>query len=258
MQNQCHGVLTDFFGIAHTSAGHQENTKRGSEETTKEECDNRGSVIESTISSNDQNDRNGNDSNSPCAESDSACKPVPEMDSKSINGECPDEVSEIGSKNSNDDSRGSSEEMPRIGTKGSSDDNSECADRSSPRAVLDISVSGSVDSDDSTSVEQSAESNHNVQWRNLISGLILRRKKPMGRAVTFPQRSKSRGFRGYLERMRSGKNQMDCSAIAPEILPEIGKWRPSWRSFDYEELCTATDRFSSGNMQSCTLHCCCE
>jgi hypothetical protein len=116
-----------------------------------------------------------------------------------------------------------------------------------------MSVSGSVDSDDSASVEQSAESNHNTQWRNLISGLILRRKKSMGRAVTFPQRSKSRGLRGYLERMRSGRNQMDCSAIAPEILPEIGKWRPSWRSFDYEELCAATDRFSPGNMLSCTL-----
>ncbi|GJN39042.1 hypothetical protein PR202_gb28136 [Eleusine coracana subsp. coracana] len=36
--------------------------------------------------------------------------------------------------------------------------------------------------------------------------------------------------------------------IAPEILPEIGKWRPSWRNFDYDELCAATDRFSSENL----------
>jgi len=222
----------------------QENIKSNPDETTKEDCDNGGSVIEATVSSEDLNDRHDSDSNSQCAESNGACKPIPEMSSKSINGECASEVPEMRSKSSNDDNSGSTDEMPTIGTKSSSDDNSECADRSSPRAVLDMSVSGSVDSDDSASVEQPAESNHHMQWRNLISGLILRRKKSMGRAVTFPQRSKSRGLRGYLERMRSGKNQMDCSTIAPEILPEIGKWRPSWRSFDYEELCAATDRFS--------------
>ncbi|CAL5039813.1 unnamed protein product [Urochloa decumbens] len=228
------------------SAGEdQENTKSGSDEANKEDCDKCGSEIEATISGEDLNDNHGSDSNSQCAESDGVHKQVPEMGSKSSNGECPHEVLEMGSKSSNDDNSGSADEMLGIGTKSSSDDNSECPDRSSPRAVLDISVSGSLDSDDSSSVEQSTESNHNVQWRNLISGLILRRKKSMGRAVTFPQRSKSRGLRGYLERMRSGKNQMDCSAIAPEILPEIGKWRPSWRSFDYEELCAATDRFSS-------------
>ncbi|WVZ79206.1 hypothetical protein U9M48_026812, partial [Paspalum notatum var. saurae] len=144
------------------------------------------------------------------------------MGSKSSNGECTDQVPRIRSKSSNDDESGSADEMPGALSKSSSDDNIECADRrGSPRAVLDISVSGSVDSDDSASDEQSARSNHNVQWRNLIGGLILRRKKSMGRAVT---------------------------AIAPEILPEIGKWRPSWRSFDYEELCAATDRFSPAHV----------
>ncbi|PUZ59605.1 hypothetical protein GQ55_4G055800 [Panicum hallii var. hallii] len=237
-------LLKDLPGSSDKEGEDQENIKSKPDETAKEDCDNGGSVIEATVSSEDLNDRHGGDSNSQCAESNGACKPVPEMSSKSVNGECAGEVPEMGSKSSNDDNSGSTDEMPRIGTKSSSDDNSDCADRSSPRAVLDMSVSGSVDSDDSASVEQSAESNHNTQWRNLISGLILRRKKSMGRAVTFPQRSKSRGLRGYLERMRSGKNQMDCSAIAPEILPEIGKWRPSWRSFDYEELYAATDRFS--------------
>ncbi|WVZ79063.1 hypothetical protein U9M48_026690 [Paspalum notatum var. saurae] len=213
------------------SAGEdQDSTKRHSDETANDDCDNGGSVMEATVSTEDLNDRHGSDSNGQRAESDGASNQMPEMGSRSSNG----------------DESGSTDEMPGALSKSSSDDNSECADRrGSPRAVLDISVSGSVDSDDSASVEQSAESNHNVQWRNLISGLILRRKKSMGRAVTFPQRSKSRGLRGYLERMRSGKNQMDCSTIAPEILPEIGKWRPSWRSFDYEELWAATDRFSS-------------
>ncbi|RLM56024.1 receptor-like cytosolic serine/threonine-protein kinase RBK1 isoform X1 [Panicum miliaceum] len=237
-------LLKDLPGSSDKEGEDQENIKSNLDETAKEDCDNGGSVIEATVSSEDLNDRHGGDSNSQCAESNGACKPMPEMSSKSVNGECAGEVPEMGSKSSNDDNSGSTDEMPRIGTKSNSDDNSDCADRSSPRAVLDMSVSGSVDSDDSASVEQSAESNHNVQWRNLISGLILRRKKSMGRAVTFPQRSKSRGLRGYLERMRSGKNQMDCSAIAPEVLPEIGKRRPSWRSFDYEELCAATDRFS--------------
>ena len=72
----------------------------------------------------------------------------------------------------------------------------------------------------------------------------------MARAVTFPQRSKSTGLKRYLGRMRSGRNQIDCSAIAPKIFPESEKWRPSWRSFDYDELCAATDRFSSGNMHT--------
>jgi hypothetical protein len=238
------------------SAGEDEgNTETESDESTKEDCDEDcdygRSIIEATVSSEDLNDKG--DSNSQCAESDGACNQLPETGSESSNVECADEVPQIRSKSSNDEDNGCADEMPGTLSKSCSNDSSECADRSSPRAVLDISVSGSMDSDDSVSVEQSAESNHNVQWRNLISSLILRRKKSMGRAVTFPQRSKSRGIRGYLERMRSGKNQMDCSAIAPEILPEIGKWRPSWRSFDYNELCAATDSFSSGNMLSCTL-----
>lgn len=231
------------------SAGEdEENAETESDESTKGDCDYGGSVIEATVSSEDLNDRHAGDSNSQCAESDGACNQVPETGSESSNVECADEVPQIRSKSSNDEDSGCADEMPGTLSKSSSNDSSECADRSSPRAVLDISVSGSMDSDDSVSVEQSAESNHNVQWRNLISSLILRRKKSMGRAVAFPQRSKSRGLRGYLERMRSGKNQMDCSAIAPEILPEIGKWRPSWRSFDYNELCAATDSFSSEKM----------
>lgn len=239
-------LLKDLLASSDKEEEDKENSKSDSDKMTNEDCDNGGSVMEATVSSEDVNDRSGRDSNSQSAESDGACNQMPGMGSMSSSGECADEVPRTRSKNSNDDESGSADEMPGAPSKSCSNENSECADRGgSPRAVLDISVSGSVDSDDSASVEQSAESNQNVQWRNLISALILRRKKSMGRAATFPQRSKSRGLRGYLQRMRSGKNQMDCSAIAPEILPEIGKWRPSWRSFDYEELCAATDRFSS-------------
>ncbi|KAL6603118.1 hypothetical protein ACP70R_043479 [Stipagrostis hirtigluma subsp. patula] len=237
----------------------QEIAERNADEMTNEDCDNSGSVIEATESSGVLNDRHNGDSNSQCGEFDGSSKEVPELGSKNssddiTNEDCLGEnlndlhSSESSSSSHCGESDGGSKEVPEMGSNRSSDENSDCAERSSPRAVLDISVSGSVDSDDNSSVEQSAESNHNVQWRDLIKGLILRRKKSMARAVTFPQRSKSKGLRGYLERMRSGKNQMDCSAIAPEILPEIGKWRPSWRSFDYDELCAATDRFSSENL----------
>lgn len=240
-------LLKDLLASSSDKEGEdEESTKTQSDESTRGDCDNGGSVA--ALSSEDVNDRHGSDSNSQCAESDGACSQVPGTGSKSSNDECGAEVPQTGSKSSNDEDDGCADEMPGALSKSSSNDSSECADRSSPRAVLDISVSGSMDSDDSVSVEQSAESNQNVQWRNLISSLILRRKKSMGSAVTFPQRPKSKGLRGYLERMRSGKNQMDCSAIAPEILPQIGKWRPSWRSFDYNELCAATDSFGSEKM----------
>jgi hypothetical protein len=253
----------------------QENTKRASDEMTNQDCNNGGAVTEATISSEDLSDGRGSDSNSQCAESNGAGKEAPETGSMiniKDNNECiaevpemsskaskventADQVPETDSRSNNDDNGGCANEMPEMSSKSSSDGNSDCDDRSSPRAVLDISVSGSVDSDDSSSVEQSIVSNHNVQWRNLIRGLILGKKKSMDRAVTFPQRSKSRGLKGYLERMRSGKNQMECSAIAPEILPEIGKWRPSWRNFDYDEICAATDRFNSGNMRALLYFC---
>lgn len=196
----------------------QEEGRRSSGERVDEDCGSCGSVTDDAVLNEDPGEGHVCDSSGQCAGSDGGSKEVPEIYSKS----------------------------------GGNDENSECTDQSSPRAVLDISVSGSVDSDESSSVEQPAVPSRSVQplqWRNLISGLILSRKKLMARAVTFPQRSKSTGLKRYLGRMRSGKNQMDCSAIAPEIFPEIEKWRPSWRSFDYDELCAATDRFSSGNMQ---------
>lgn len=191
----------------------QEESKRSPSELADEDCDNSGSVTAAPAPSEDPSEEHSSDSSNQCAGSDGGAKEVPEMDSK-----------------------------------GSNYDNSECIDQSSPRAVLDISVSGSVDSDENSSAEQTAEPSRSLHWRNLVGGLILSRKKLMARAVTFPQRSKSSGLKRYLGRIRSGRNQIDCSAIAPEIFPEIEKWRPSWRSFDYDELCAATDRFSSDNL----------
>uniref|UniRef100_M8CBH4 non-specific serine/threonine protein kinase n=1 Tax=Aegilops tauschii TaxID=37682 RepID=M8CBH4_AEGTA len=270
------GSAEEVQGVA------QEESRRSSGETADVGCGNSGLAADAAVLSEDPSEGHSSESSSSqCAGSDGDDKEVPEMCSKS----------------------------------GGNDENSECTDQSSPRAVLDISVSGSVDSDESSSVEQPAVPSRSVQplqwrnlisgiilsrkklmaravtfpqrskstglkrswggcgaartrwtaahrprssrdreprqplkWRNLISGIILGRKKLMARAVTFPQRSKSTGLKRYLGRMRSGKNQMDCSAIAPEIFPEIEKWRPSWRSFDYDELCAATDRFSSDNL----------
>lgn len=211
---------------------HQENTIRDSDEAKNEDCSNSGSVTEAVVSSEEPSDRSSTE----------------EPSDRSSTEEPSDSSSGGDSSSQSADSDGGSKEAPKMDSKAGNDDSSECTDQSSPRAVLDISVSGSVDSDESSSVEQPVESNHNTQWRNLISGLILRRRKSMARAGTFPQRTKTTGLKRYLERMRSGKNQIDCGAIAPEILPEISKWRPSWRSFDYSELCAATDKFSSENL----------
>lgn len=219
---------------------HQENTIRDSDEAKNEDCSNSGSVTEAVVSSEEPSDRSSTE----------------EPSDRSSTEEPSDSSSGGDSSSQSADSDGGSKEAPKMDPKAGNDDSSECTDQSSPRAVLDISVSGSVDSDESSSVEQPVESNHNTQWRNLISGLILRRRKSMARAGTFPQRTKTTGLKRYLERMRSGKNQIDCGAIAPEILPEISKWRPSWRSFDYSELCAATDKFSSGDMQNLLLCCC--
>uniref|UniRef100_A0A0E0E4W3 non-specific serine/threonine protein kinase n=1 Tax=Oryza meridionalis TaxID=40149 RepID=A0A0E0E4W3_9ORYZ len=174
---------------------HQENTIRDSDEAKNEDCSNSGSVTEAVVSSEEPSDRSST-----------------EEPSDRSSTEEPSDSSSGGDSNSQSaDSDGGSKEAPKMDSKAGNDDSSECTDQSSPRAVLDISVSGSVDSDESSSVEEPAESNHNTQ-------------------------------------MRSGKNQIDCGAIAPEILPEISKWRPSWRSFDYSELCAATDKFSSENL----------
>lgn len=114
---------------------------------------------------------------------------------------------------------------------------------SSPRCVLEIPVSG-VDSDNSSSSNGSSSSSadHGAQWRNLIGVL---RKKSMRRLSTFPLTSSEiykRNLSRKLARIRSAEDGIRDY--------EKGKkgavWKPSWRSFEYEELAAATDNFSSG------------
>ncbi|MQL72235.1 hypothetical protein Taro_004585 [Colocasia esculenta] len=135
------------------------------------------------------------------------------------------------------------------------------SDQSSPRAVLDIPVSGSADSDSSSSCSGGAEAtgtdgspleSHSHQWRALISGL-LQRKRSMRRLSTFPPAAASaapRSLRRRLQRERSA--EFDTGGGGPPPLaaasPHLVRWKPTWRSFEYKELAAATDGFSSENL----------
>ncbi|XP_020102446.1 receptor-like cytosolic serine/threonine-protein kinase RBK1 isoform X2 [Ananas comosus] len=157
------------------------------------------------------------------------------------------------------------EEGIKESSRAETDDNieKENADQTSPRAVLEIPIS-SADSDSGSSIEISPSDRsaspegpvlepHNSQWRNLIGGLILRKKKSMMRLSTFPPLTSSSGVRRCLERIRSGRNHnnnlenVKQFKFTPKI-EDIGKWRPSWRSFDYQELAAATDGFSPDSL----------
>lgn len=124
-------------------------------------------------------------------------------------------------------------------------------DQTSPRAVLEIPVSG-TDSDHSSSSSCSSSStnrsiperstikqSHGLQWKNLIDTW---KKKSVRRFSTIPMLTSSdtsrRGLRRKLARIRSADDRIDCGE---ELVI-----KPSWRSFDYEELAAATDNFSSG------------
>ncbi|GJM97750.1 hypothetical protein PR202_ga14702 [Eleusine coracana subsp. coracana] len=89
----------------------QGNTTRASDEMSNEDCENGGSVIEATISSEDLNEGHGSDSNSQCAESDGACKEVSEM-------ELQDQYER--KLSNNDDNSGCADEMPEMSSTSSS------------------------------------------------------------------------------------------------------------------------------------------
>lgn len=115
------------------------------------------------------------------------------------------------------------------------------SDNSSPRCVLEIPISG-VDSDSSSSSSNGSSissADHGLQWKNLIRVL---RKKSMRRLSTFPLASSEiyrRSLSRKLARIRSAEDGIGD-------YEERTVWKPSWRSFDYEELAAATDNFSSG------------
>lgn len=138
------------------------------------------------------------------------------------------------------------------------DDNiSNSSDQNSPRGVLQIPIS-SADSDGDGSGSSSSDispgnpsiapdgtvlESHSLQWRTLIGGFILRKKRCMMRLSTFPP-AMAAGL--GLQGTQSEKDRMESG----EITAEIGRGRPSWRSFDYQELAAATDNFSPGKISS--------
>ncbi|RWW74184.1 hypothetical protein BHE74_00017896 [Ensete ventricosum] len=127
------------------------------------------------------------------------------------------------------------------------------SDQNSPRGVLEISTS-SAESDGNSSSSSSETSSldrsiapcgtglesHSVQWRNLIAGFIMRKKRSITRLSTFPPATGRSSLRRALERIRSSKDGTESG----RIVVEVKMARPSWRSFAYEELAAATDGFS--------------
>ncbi|KAJ4733333.1 Protein kinase family protein [Rhynchospora pubera] len=121
-------------------------------------------------------------------------------------------------------------------------------------ATLDTSTKSSISTDfNTTNVDQSFISKSKPprdasgQWRSLISGLMLRKKKskPMARAETFPPTTGARrspNLKWCLERLKNAREDK-MAAIMPEE-----RFRPSWRNFDYQELIDATEGFSQENL----------
>ncbi|ONK65849.1 uncharacterized protein A4U43_C06F1600 [Asparagus officinalis] len=140
-----------------------------------------------------------------------------------------------GSEESSDVLLGSDEEKKSASSKEELTD-----DQNSPRGVLENS-SSSTDSDSGSSSDLSClERSSSSHWRSLFGGL-LRKKKPMMRFSTFPPILGS----SSLERIGSDESEkMESGEFQEEIL----KGRPSWRSFDYQELGVATDNFSPGKL----------
>ncbi|PKA56081.1 Receptor-like cytosolic serine/threonine-protein kinase RBK1 [Apostasia shenzhenica] len=143
------------------------------------------------------------------------------------------------------------EENKEIVKNESDDHSNDCSNEGSPRGVLEVPIS-SVHSDGGSSSESSSSGrsvalcgsvleSQSSQWKSLIGGLLLRRKKSIMRSSTFPPAARGNGS----ERKRSGSFRMGedkgwCEAAQLEIPMR----RPSWRNFDYQELMAATNNFS--------------
>ncbi|KAL4577901.1 hypothetical protein LXL04_014016 [Taraxacum kok-saghyz] len=169
---------------------------------------------------------------------------------------------------------GDSHEAPKNEKVIEIEDGDDHEDQSSPRGVLEIPVSGS-DSDNQSSLSRSLSSRgssfndkspdgevdsateeegsggaevvnssataHGLQWRNLVDNL---KWKSIKRLSALPLMAGYELSRKSLMK-RLGKNQSIEDTI------EGGNWavpKPSWRNFTLEELATATDNFSSGNL----------
>ena len=131
---------------------------------------------------------------------------------------------------------------------------SEPDESSSPRGVLEVPVSSSSDSDNSSisscssvTDKSSVSSVHRalfgdyqrLQWRSLIENI---KWKSVRRFSTIPLLGgydiSKKNLRRKLWRNRSADEKIDCGDI---IAP-----KPSWRNFTHAELVAATENFSSG------------
>ncbi|KAL0917176.1 hypothetical protein M5K25_012223 [Dendrobium thyrsiflorum] len=128
--------------------------------------------------------------------------------------------------------------------------------QSSPRGVLEIPTS-SVHSDSGSSNESSSSIDrslspegtvlecHSSQWRNLIGGLLQRKKRTIMRLSTFPPAMKASCLeRKCLGMFQSGEEQSKAGLVQLEIPMR----KPCWRNFDHQELVVATDNFSHENL----------
>ncbi|KAK6923267.1 Serine-threonine/tyrosine-protein kinase, catalytic domain [Dillenia turbinata] len=117
----------------------------------------------------------------------------------------------------------------------------------SPRGILEIPISGG-DSDQSSSSWSSENStsqqalvpriHHGLQWKNIMESFKKKSARKLSSFHFLGNNENSRkNMRRRLARIRSADDGIDCGGSP---IP-----KPSWRSFDYEELAAATDNFSS-------------
>ncbi|KAK8966362.1 Receptor-like cytosolic serine/threonine-protein kinase RBK1 [Platanthera guangdongensis] len=137
----------------------------------------------------------------------------------------------------------------------SEENNTDSSGQNSPRGVLEIPIS-SVHSDVGSSGESSSSDrsinsdgtlteSHGSQWRNLIGGLLSRKKKSMIKFSSFPPANKALNLeRKSLGILHSSEEPSNLGLIQLEIPMR----RPSWRHFDFQELAVATDNFSNESM----------
>lgn len=135
------------------------------------------------------------------------------------------------------------------------------SNQTSPRGVLEVPVPN-TDSDNSSSRSDSCRAEteptdkqrppasnepvlvaQGLQWKSLITGFLLRRKRAMRRLATFPFTEEKSDLKQELVKINCSEDHMDLEG--PQQHAKRG--RPSWRNFDYQELVLATNNFNPGN-----------
>lgn len=107
------------------------------------------------------------------------------------------------------------------------------------------------------------DSGQGMQWRSIISSLLLPKNKKnkdttakdMRRLSTFPptlptcssENSSSSKPKKTLRRRLTGIDDKANLSLIPDPSLLVS-FKPSWRNFDYQELVEATDNFCSGDI----------